>query len=85
MDPAETTNRANAEVFATNRDRPLADVRAAFDASYKELLATLAALPEQRLADDEAYQAIGSDTFRHYPEHTEMLRAWLAAGAGGAL
>jgi hypothetical protein len=79
VDPREATREANAVVFAASRERPLDDVRTEFDASYRELLAELETLPAEVAAQDEIYQAIGADTFEHYPEHTEMLRAWLAA------
>jgi uncharacterized damage-inducible protein DinB len=73
----EATAEANAAVFAANRERPLEDMRAEFDASYRELLSGLEALPAEVAALDEIFEAIGADTFEHYPEHTEMLRAWL--------
>ncbi len=78
VDPREATRAANAEVFAASRQRSLDDVRATFKASYQELLAELETLSVERAAQDEIYEAIGSDTFEHYREHTEMLRAWLA-------
>jgi hypothetical protein len=81
VDPRETTREANAATFAASRERPLDDVRAEFDASYRELLAVLEALPMQVAAQDEVYEAIGADTFEHYPDHTEMLRAWLTAAS----
>lgn len=79
VDGRETTDRANAEVFAANHERPLAEIRAEFDASHRDLLTTVEAMSNEQLADDEVYQAIGGDTFRHYPEHTTMLTAWLEA------
>lgn len=78
-DPRAVTDAANAAIYTEHREQPLEDVRAAFDASYQELLATLQALPPDDLADDDFYESIGSDTFSHYQQHTEMLRAWLAA------
>jgi hypothetical protein len=82
VDPREATREANAVVFAASRERPLDNVRAEFDASYRGLLAELEALPAEAAAQDEIYQAIGADTFEHYPEHAEMLRAWLATTHG---
>jgi uncharacterized protein (TIGR03083 family) len=77
-DPRQVTDAANAAIYTEHREQPLEDVRAAFDTSYQELLSTLQALPPEDLADDEFYDTIGSDTFSHYQQHTEMLRAWLA-------
>lgn len=73
----EATDRANADVYAANRERSLADVRAEYDTSYRELLATIESMPADELASDEMYNVIGSDTFKHYPEHTAMLNTWL--------
>jgi len=73
-----TTDRANADVFAAHRDRPLADVRAAYDASFREVLATIETMAAEELAPEDVYEAIGADTFMHYPQHTTMLAAWLA-------
>ncbi len=81
VDGRETTDRANAEIFAANRERPLAEVHAEYDASYREVLATIEGMSEDELASDEAYDAIGWDTFRHYPEHTAMLGKWLDGDA----
>jgi uncharacterized protein (TIGR03083 family) len=81
MDSRQATDRTNAEVFAANRDRPLADVLAEFRAAHEETLAALAGWPEDELARDEVYEAIGWDTFRHYPDHTALIQAW-REGAG---
>jgi hypothetical protein len=75
------TQRKNAEVFAANRGRPLAKVRAEFEASYEEVLATLEGWPAEALAQDETYEEIGWDTFKHYPEHTAAIREWLGREA----
>lgn len=73
------TQQNNAEVFAANRGRPLAEVRAELEASYQEVLATLEGRPAEARAQDETYEAIGWDTFKHYPEHTAAIREWLAS------
>lgn len=85
VDARSATDRANAEVFAANRDRPLADIRAEFDASYRELLATIEAMSDDELAPDDMYEAISWDTFRHYPEHTATLTAWLDLTSSGGV
>lgn len=78
-DPGGVTAATNAAIYTEHRDRPLDDVRAEFDAVHRDLLAALEALPPEVAADEEMYDTIGSDTFSHYLQHTEMLRAWLAA------
>jgi uncharacterized protein (TIGR03083 family) len=84
VDVPATTDRANAEVFAANRARPLDAVLADFAASYQEVLAALEALLDAALADPDLYDAVAWDTFRHYPEHTAMLAAWLTPGSSAA-
>jgi uncharacterized damage-inducible protein DinB len=72
------TDRANAALFARNRVRPLAEVLAAFHASYIELLSELEALPATRL--DEAgpysgslFELIAGNTDSHYDEHANLI------------
>jgi uncharacterized damage-inducible protein DinB len=84
VNPRAATDRANAEVFAANQSRLLADVQAEFHASYQEVLSALESIPEGELASEEMYQVVGSDTFQHYPEHSEAIRAWVASGAAGS-
>jgi uncharacterized damage-inducible protein DinB len=79
LGPDILTEQKNAEVFAANRDRPLAEARAEFEASYQEVLAALEGWPAEALAQDETYEEIGWDTFKHYPEHTAAIRDWLAS------
>jgi hypothetical protein len=77
VDGHEVTDRANAEVYAANHERPLAEVRAEYETSYQELLATIEAMPVDELANDEVCEAISWDTFKHYPKHREMINTWL--------
>lgn len=69
-------DRINASVFAANRDRPLAEVRAAFDGSYQQTLAQVESLSDDALAHQELYGLIAGDTFGHYREHIKMLEDW---------
>lgn len=66
-------DRINAEVLATNRDRPLTEVRAAFDSSYQQVLRVAESLGAEELADPEMYGLFAGDTFEHYREHIAML------------
>jgi hypothetical protein len=72
-----STDQANALTFVANRSRPLSEILDEFSASYKEMLAGIEALTEEDIAQAEIYEAIAWDTFRHYPEHTAMLQAWM--------
>ena len=74
----------NAYVFAQNRDRPLADVRAAFDASYQQMLHLIATVPDDIF--DAHHDWISGNADSHYDEHLRMLQAWRerTSGASGA-
>ena len=65
----------NAATFAAHRDRALADVRAAFDASYQQALRTVQELADERLAENE--RVVAANTWEHYDEHAPALRAWI--------
>jgi uncharacterized protein (TIGR03083 family) len=76
------TDRANDSIYVANRSRSLAEILDEFHASYQQVLTALEALSEEDVAQAEIYDAIAWDTFRHYPEHTAMLQAWMASGTG---
>lgn len=67
-------DRVNAFVREAKSARPLADVRADFDASYAELLALIETMPDDVLA--AKYDWISGDTNDHYDEHARSIRAW---------
>ncbi len=73
-----STDQANAQTFADNQLRPLAEIRDEFQASYAEVLAAVETLTEETVAQAEIYEAIAWDTFLHYPEHAAMLQNWLS-------
>lgn len=72
-DEQAAIDRINTEVLAANRDRPLAEVRAAFDASYQEALELAESMSAEDLADEVLYNLLAGDTFEHYREHIAML------------
>lgn len=72
-DEQAAIDRINAEALATNRARPLAEVRAAFEESYRQTLALAESLSVEDLADEVLYNLLAGDTFEHYREHIEML------------
>ncbi len=83
-DSAAAVDRVNAQNYAANADRPLAEVRAAFEQSYQHALATVARLSDADLADDSPIcQALGGsllaliagDTYDHYAEHLPSIQA----------
>ncbi len=77
----------NERVFRANRDRPLDEVLAEEREVYRQLLETIEALPEDALAAPDRFPwtggrpvwvLIAGNTYWHYPEHAESIRAWLA-------
>ena len=83
LDPIEALSIAdenedgiNAAVYALNRDRSLADVRAAFDAGHERLLRFIETVPADALV--KHYGFISGNADSHYDEHARMLEAWLA-------
>ena len=69
-------DRINAEVYAANRARPLAEVRADFARSYQQALTLAESLSADDLADEVFYNLFAGDTFEHYREHIAMLEQW---------
>ena len=72
-DEQAAIDRINAGVLAAHRDRPLAEVRAAFEHTYQEALELAESLSAEDLADEVLYNLLAGDTFEHYREHVEML------------
>ncbi len=72
----------NAYVFAQNHARSLADVRAAFDASYQEMLQLIATAPDDDFTKYHDWISGNSDS--HYDEHRQMFEAWRAREAAPA-
>lgn len=70
--------RRNAQIFAENRNRSLAEILTEFRTSYEDMLEVVKSLPEADFADEECYDIIAVDTYEHYDEHRESIEAWLA-------
>jgi hypothetical protein len=71
----------NAHVYEQNHERPLADVRAAFDRSYQEMLDLIVTAPDDVLS--ARYDWISGNAADHYDEHLRMLQAWRERGVTG--
>ena len=78
-------NRANAENFAANQRRPLADLRAEYAQAYEQALASVAALSDEDLGTESRIsttlggsllELIAGDTYEHYQEHRASIQAW---------
>jgi hypothetical protein len=89
-----TTNEAvdalNANFYESNRDKPLAQVLAGFEDSYRQALAATRAMPEANLFDPDRFEwrqgrplwwVVAGNTFGHYEDHIPNIKAWLAEGS----
>jgi hypothetical protein len=82
----------NRQLYEQHRDEPLAEVRAAFEASYQEILNAVASMSEDDLFRVGRFAWTGeypllvylrANTDEHYAEHTPQFEAWLAARGRG--
>ena len=76
----------NAYIFMRNAQLSLPQVLTNFHRSLQDVLQAVEALSDYDLFDPQglaqvfgysAERIIGSDTFYHYPEHIQSIRAWL--------
>jgi uncharacterized protein (TIGR03083 family) len=90
--PDATIDRINEENYQEQRDRPLGEILAEYGRSYGRVLSMLAGLTDDELAEAgplvtplgrSLTERIAADTYEHYQEHAESIRAWLARGARG--
>jgi hypothetical protein len=80
----QTDDEINAWIYASNRDRPLADILQESDVVFQQLVDTLSAFPEAELLDPnrfgwmEGEPLSGAALFGHFhEEHEPDMRAWL--------
>jgi hypothetical protein len=79
-------DEVNEYFYQQDKDRALAEVLAAFRASYQRVLAAVQAVEEQVLnapipwskSDRPVWAAIAGNTYEHYEEHGDIIRRWLA-------
>jgi uncharacterized protein (TIGR03083 family) len=85
MPGLSTEDEINERVYNENKDRPLADVVAAFRASYQLVLAAVQSLSEEALnapspwstAGNLIWPFIAGNTYDHYEEHGGIIQRWL--------
>jgi hypothetical protein len=67
----------NARMFEQKRAMSLAEVQRQLADTHARLIALVRQLPDEQLAGEtRARRRLRLDTYSHYPEHTEMIRAW---------
>ena len=86
MPGLNTEDEINEHVFQQNKDRSLADVVAAFRASYQLVLAAIQSMSEEALntpapwstSGNPIWPFIAGNTYGHYEEHGGIIQRWLA-------
>lgn len=76
----------NAQIAAESQSRPLGDVLAEAEGVFHELLAMIAASPEELLNDPRRvglpddvvpWMLMANNSYAHYREHEAVIRTWL--------
>ncbi len=81
-----TEDEENELIYQQNKNRPLAEVLAAYRASYQRVYTTVQALSEEALNAPLPWRANGNpvwlfiagNTYGHYQEHGTIIRDWLS-------
>jgi hypothetical protein len=87
MPGLSTEDEINERIYHENKDRPLAEVLAAFRSSYQRVLAAVQAMSEEALnapspwstSGNPIWPLIAGNTYGHYEEHGGNIRRWLEA------
>ena len=70
----------NARESAARKDRPLADVRSEWEASFEAARQALSVTPSEKLEIEvqgwNMFTRFAEDTYRHYREHAAQIREW---------
>ncbi len=82
----EAVDHLNADFYAANRDKPLAQVMSEFEASYLQVVTAVQALSEDELFDPNRFEwregrplwyMVAGNTFGHYGDHLPNIEGWL--------
>jgi hypothetical protein len=82
----EDLDRWNEKTFLENRDRPLDEILAESDRSYRQAVRAVEMMPEEALIEPDYYvwrggkplwEMVAANTYWHYQEHREAIRSWL--------
>ena len=81
-----SVDEINERFYQENKDRPLAEVLAAFRSSYQDVLADVQAMTDEELNkpiswldDRPIWLWVAGNTYDHYEEHGGFIRNWLAS------
>ncbi|HEY7356374.1 MAG TPA: ClbS/DfsB family four-helix bundle protein [Ktedonobacterales bacterium] len=84
-----TEDEINERIYQQNKDRSLAEVQAAFRASYQRVLEAVQAMSAESLNAPSPWSKSGNplwpfivgNTYGHYEEHGGIIQRWLARPA----
>lgn len=65
----------NKHVYEENRQKSLAAVQAEFREAFQQIRAAVEALPADRIANEDTQSLIAGNTYDHYGEHLQTIRA----------
>lgn len=74
-DDGTTLDDTNKSVYEENRQKSLHDVLSEFREAFQQLRAAVEALPDDRIADEDTQDLIAGNTYDHYDEHLQTIRA----------
>jgi len=87
----KTEDEVNESLYQQNKDRPLAQVEAAFQSSYRRAREAVESVSEEALNATVKSKSEGTPLWRyiegelcgHYEEHGNMIRRWLGGRRDG--
>src|SRR5712691_144868 len=87
MPGLSTEDEINERLYQENKDRPLAEVQAAFRTSFQRVLIIVQAMREETLNapfpwrkdGNPVWPLIADNTYGHYQEHGNIISSWLSS------
>jgi hypothetical protein len=74
----------NALMTSQKQRLPLAEVLRQLDETHRRLTALVESIPEEHVARETRFRRrLRLDTYSHYPQHAEAIRAWRAGSGAG--
>ena len=70
--------RMNEYYYQRDKDKPMVEVGAEFDSTYRQAVRAVEALSDEQVADRTVQELIAGDTYEHYAEHLGYIADWLA-------
>lgn len=87
----EVMDKLNDHIYKANKDKPLSEIMADFRAAHQEVVQAIQNASEADLTDPNRFPwrdgqpfwpSVAGNTYGHYQEHIDLIRAWLGEGEG---